>query len=71
MQTPYSGELVKNAGAISWSGVESGEAALIARCARGDEDACAELVAAHQRMVYGLGLSLLGERGLFFRHVAD
>ena len=62
MQTPYSGELVKNAGAIGWSDVESGEAALIARCASGDEAACAELVAAHQRMVYGLALSLLGDR---------
>jgi len=53
---------VKNAGAISWSDVESGEAALIARCAAGDEAACAELVAAHQRMVYGLALNLLGDR---------
>lgn len=52
---------MKNAGAISWSHVESGEAALIARCANGDEAACAELVAAHQRMVYGLALNLLGD----------
>jgi len=51
---------VKNAPAISWSDVDSGEAALIARCAAGDETACAELVAAHQRMVYGLGFTLLG-----------
>jgi RNA polymerase sigma-70 factor, ECF subfamily len=57
-----SGEIVKNAGAISWSNVESGEAALIARCATGDEAACAELVAAHQRMVYGLAFNLLGNR---------
>jgi RNA polymerase sigma-70 factor, ECF subfamily len=56
------GDLVKNAGAISWSDVDSGEAALIARCAAGDEAACAELVAAHQRMVYGLALNLLGDR---------
>ena len=56
------GHLVKNAGAISWSDVDSGEAALIARCAAGDEAACAELVAAHQRMVYGLALNLLGDR---------
>ena len=48
---------MKNAGAISWSDVESGEAALIARCATGDEAACAELVAAHQRMVYGLAFT--------------
>ena len=53
---------MKNAGAISWSDVDSGEAALIARCAAGDEVACAELVATHQRMVYGLALNLLGDR---------
>ena len=53
---------MKNADAISWSDVDSGEAALIARCAAGDEVACAELVAAHQRMVYGLALNLLGDR---------
>jgi RNA polymerase sigma-70 factor (ECF subfamily) len=62
METRFSGDLVKNAGAISWSDVESGEAALIARCTAGDEVACAELVAAHQRMVYGLALNLLGDR---------
>lgn len=53
---------MKNAGAISWSDVDSGEAALIARCAAGDEAACAELVATHQRMVYSLALNLLGDR---------
>ena len=53
---------MKNAGAIGWSEVETGEAALIARCTRGDETACAELVAAHQRMVYGLAFNLLGNR---------
>jgi len=51
---------VKNAPAISWSDVHSGEGALIARCAAGDETACAELVALHQRMVYGLAFTLLG-----------
>jgi RNA polymerase sigma-70 factor (ECF subfamily) len=56
------GGFVKNAGAIGWSEVESGEAALIARCTTGDEVACAELVAAHQRMVYGLAFNLLGDR---------
>ena len=56
------GGLVKNAGAIGWSEVESGEAALIARCTVGDEAACAELVAAHQRMVYGLAFNILGNR---------
>src|SRR5919112_807739 len=62
MQTPISGELVKNAGAISWSDVDSREAALIERCNAGDEAACADLVAEHQRMVYALGLHLLGDR---------
>ena len=53
---------MKNAGALSWSDVESGEAALVTRCTAGDETACAELVAAHQRMVYGLAFNLLGDR---------
>lgn len=53
---------MKNAGAISWSEVDSGEAALIERCAAGDEAACADLVAAHQRMVFTLALHLLGDR---------
>ena len=53
---------MKNAGAIGWADVDSGEAALIGRCAGGDEAACAELVATHQRMVYGLALNLLGDR---------
>src|SRR5690348_17938849 len=62
MQRPVTGDLVKNAGAISWSDVDSQEAALIERCARGDEAACADLVAAHQRMVFTLSLHLLGDR---------
>ena len=53
---------MKNVGAISWSEVDSREAALIERCAGGDEAACADLVAAHQRMVYNLSLHLLGDR---------
>jgi RNA polymerase sigma-70 factor (ECF subfamily) len=56
------GELVKNARAIGWSDVESGEAALVARCASGDDAACTELVATHQRMVFALALNLLGDR---------
>jgi RNA polymerase sigma-70 factor (ECF subfamily) len=62
METRSSGDLVKNAGALSWSDVDSGEAALVRRCNAGDETACAELVAAHQRMVYTLALNLLGDR---------
>jgi RNA polymerase sigma-70 factor (ECF subfamily) len=53
---------VKNAGTLSWSSVDGAEAALIARCASGDQAACAELVAAHQSMVFVLGLNLLGDR---------
>ena len=53
---------MKNAGAISWSEVDSGEAALIARCVKGDESACADLVAAHQRTVFNLAFHLLGDR---------
>src|SRR5688572_30178105 len=62
MQTPISGELVKNAGTIAWSELDSREAALIERCNAGDELACADLVATHQRMVFTLGLHLLGDR---------
>src|SRR5512147_3107699 len=54
--------MVKNAGTLSWSEVDSREAALIRRCTAGDEPACAELVAAHQRMVFTLALHLLGDR---------
>ena len=53
---------MKNAGAISWSEVDSGEAALIERCVAGDERACADLVAAHQRTVFNLAFHLLGDR---------
>jgi RNA polymerase sigma-70 factor, ECF subfamily len=62
MNTRLAGDFVKNAGAIGWSDVDSGEAALIERCNVGDEVACAELVANHQRMVYGLAFNLLGNR---------
>lgn len=53
---------MKDAGAISWSEVDSREAALIERCTAGEEVACAELVAAHQRMVFSLAMHLLGDR---------
>ena len=55
-------ELVKEAGALGWSDVASGEAALIQRCAAGEQLACAELVAGHERLVYTLALHLLGDR---------
>ena len=41
METPVSGGLVKHAGAIGWSDVDTAEAALIERCTAGDERACA------------------------------
>jgi RNA polymerase sigma-70 factor (ECF subfamily) len=52
---------VKTTPALTWSEVGSREAALIARCAAGDEDACAELVDEHHRLVYQLALNLLGD----------
>jgi RNA polymerase sigma-70 factor (ECF subfamily) len=62
MQIPGSGGLMKNAGTLSWSDVDGREAALVQRCAAGDEASCAELVGIHQRMVFGLALHLLGDR---------
>jgi RNA polymerase sigma-70 factor (ECF subfamily) len=55
-------DFVKDAGALGWSEVASAEAALIQRCAVGEQGACAELVAGHERMVYTLALNLLGDR---------
>jgi RNA polymerase sigma-70 factor, ECF subfamily len=52
---------VKPVPSITWSDVGGREAALIRRCAARDEDACAELVTEHQRMVYQLSLNLLGD----------
>jgi RNA polymerase sigma-70 factor (ECF subfamily) len=52
---------VKPVRALTWSDVGGREAALIQRCAAHDEDACAELVSEHQRMVYQLSLNLLGD----------
>jgi RNA polymerase sigma-70 factor (ECF subfamily) len=52
---------VKQAPALTWSNVGGREAALIARCAAGDEAACSELVEEHQRLVYQLALNLLGD----------
>ena len=52
---------VKPVRAITWTDVGGREAALIQRCAARDEDACSELVAEYQRMVYQLSLNLLGD----------
>lgn len=53
---------VKQARAVDWSEIGGHEAALIQRCAAGDEAAFAELVAEHQRMVVQLAFNLLGDR---------
>jgi RNA polymerase sigma-70 factor (ECF subfamily) len=52
---------VKPVRAITWTDVGGREASLIQRCAARDEDACAELVSEHQRMVYQLSLNLLND----------
>ena len=54
--------LVKQARVASWPDVGVREATLVQRCAARDEDACAELVAEHQRMVVQLAVNLLGDR---------
>ncbi len=60
---PTSGELsVKQERVASWSDAGGREAALVQRCAAGDEGACADLVAEHQRMVVQLAMNLLGDR---------
>ena len=58
-----SGELLlKDARLVDWSDVGGREAALVQRCASGDEAACAEVVADHQRMVIQLAMNLLSDR---------
>jgi RNA polymerase sigma-70 factor (ECF subfamily) len=52
---------VKPASAIGWSEVAGREASLVQRCAAGDEDASAELVAEHYRTVVSLATNLLGD----------
>lgn len=53
---------VKQTHVVSWPEVAGREAALIQRCASGDQAAFAELMADHQRMVVQLALNLLGDR---------
>jgi RNA polymerase sigma-70 factor (ECF subfamily) len=53
---------VKHADATLWSDVGGREATLVHRCASHDEDACAELVAEHQRMVLQLSMNLMADR---------
>jgi RNA polymerase sigma-70 factor (ECF subfamily) len=52
---------VKPIPAITWADANDREATLIAQSVAGDEQACTDLVAAHQRMVYQLSLHLLGD----------
>ena len=54
------GAMLKNARAVPWSDVSGAEESLVRRCVDGDELACAELVGQHERMVYQLALTLLG-----------
>jgi RNA polymerase sigma-70 factor (ECF subfamily) len=53
---------VKHARVVSWSDVGGREAALVQRCAVGEDAACSELVGEHQRMVVQLAMNLLGDR---------
>ena len=53
---------MKQARAVGWLDVDGREASLVQRCANGDEAACADLVAEHQRMVVQLAINLLGDR---------
>lgn len=46
---------------LTWSEATSSDAALVQECVAGDEASCTQLVTDHQRMVYQLGLNLLGE----------
>jgi RNA polymerase sigma-70 factor (ECF subfamily) len=60
--SPVSGELSVKHAALDWSEVGGREATLVHRCAQGDDVACADLVAEHQRMVVQLAMNLLGDR---------
>jgi len=53
---------VKHARVVGWSEVAGTEAALIQRCAAGEEAAFADLMGEHQRMVVQLAMNLLGDR---------
>jgi RNA polymerase sigma-70 factor (ECF subfamily) len=53
---------VKDTRVARWSEVAQPETLLIERCAAGEELACTELVAEHQRMVVQLAMNLLGDR---------
>lgn len=48
--------------ALVWSDISTAESTLIERGKAGDEDACAEIVSLHERMVFSLALHILGNR---------
>ncbi len=54
--------LVKPTRAISWPEAGSADWALVQQCVAGDEDACTQLVNDYQRMVFHLGMHLLGDQ---------
>lgn len=53
--------VVQSTREAAWEDLETREASLVARCAEGDEAACAELVDQHQRLVFQLAYHLLGD----------
>jgi RNA polymerase sigma-70 factor (ECF subfamily) len=62
MNRVFASTAVKDARALGWSEVGADEAELVRRCAVGDQAACADLVNAHERMIYQLAYHLLGTR---------
>jgi RNA polymerase sigma-70 factor (ECF subfamily) len=53
---------MKQARAVGWPEIADTEAALVQRCAEGDERASEALVSEHQRIVVQLATNLLGDR---------
>ena len=53
---------VKPIHVLTWPDAASADWGLVQQCLEGSEDACTRLVTDHQRMVYQLGLHLLGDR---------
>ena len=53
---------MKQARVVGWPEIADSEAALVQRCAAGDELASEELVSQHQRIVVQLATNLLGDR---------
>ena len=51
---------MKPSRALEWTAAGEAETSLIARCSRGDDEACRQLMDEHQRMVYRLAFQILG-----------